>query len=349
VGIVVISNGKKAIGNMKKFFEEIRKTLQPPQWASWQTLIFLSIFSAVMAGVSTAVTQIIISACGWLFLALGIWWFTYEEGIKKTLTVNKIFLGPWITGAVICLAVYGGWRNFPPAMLISWPPISALIAAVPKIVKSDPDRKVPIYVLPKGSAWQDLVLMLLINLIMSCWFQFYYVLQGWLDAYPSLLADNFGQSAFVYDSRPKQPRETKGTLLLNQVETALKEQLDGRPWPEVERWLLDLNQQLPDLETTARQQLPFAENVWWDLSGKVLSDAYEVQFQAIWQGPSSTNGYTVTAVCRITPGFKPEAPPVFKFDSPAPPAKATVLPRSTLAIIKCKPPTQQPIQPGIGV
>jgi drug/metabolite transporter superfamily protein YnfA len=327
---------------MKKFFVEIRKLLQPPQWASWQTLIFLSIFSTIMAGVTTTITQIIISAFGWLFLVLGVWWFTYQEDVKKT----------WITGAVICLALYGGWRNFPqPAMFISWPPVSALISAIPKFVKSDPDRRTPIFVLPKGDVWQDLVLMFLLNVILSCWFQFYYVLQGWLDAYPSLLADNFSHSAFVYDGRPNQPRISKGTLLLTQVEAALKEQLDGRPWPEVERWLIDLNQQLPDLETSARQQMPFAENVWWNLQGKVLSDAYDVQFQAIWQGPSSSNGYTITTVCRITQGFKPEAPPEFKFDSPAPPAKATVRPRSTLATVKCKPPTQQPMErlPGVGV
>ncbi len=341
---------------MKKFFDEIYKSLKPPGPASWQTFIYLSAFSVVMAGLSTEATQAIISSFGWLFLVLGVWWFTYDENVKKTLTFNKIFIGPWITGAVICLALFGGWKNFPqPAMFISWPPISALIAALPKFIKTDPDRKIPIYALPKGGDWQDLVLMFLINFILSCWFQFYYVLQGWLDAYPSLLADNFSHSAFVYDIRPNQARETKGNLLLTQVEAAFKEQLDNRPWPEVERWLLDLNQQLPDLETTARQQMPFAENVWWNLRGKLsskgASDAYEVKFQAIWQGPSSTNGYTVTSVCRITPGFKPETPPVFKFDSPAPPAKATVRPRSTLAVIKCKPPTQQPIKPitGVGV
>ena len=340
------------MGNIRKFFAEIRKILQPPRWASWQTLIFLSVFSTVMAGLSTEGTQIIISVFGWLFLILGVWWFTYEDAVKKTLTVNRVFLGPWLTGAVVCLALYGGWRNFPqPAMFISWPPISALIAAIPKFIKSDPDRKTPTFVLPKGDVWQDLVLMFLINFILSCWFQFYYVLNGWLDAYPSLLADNFSHSAFVHDGRPKQTtRDTKGTLLLNQVEVALKEQLDGRPWPEVERWLLDLNQQLPDLETAARQQLPYAENAWWNLRGKVLSDAYDVQFQAVWQGPSSaTNGYTVTTVCHITPGFKSEAPPEFKFDSPAPPAKAIGRPRSSLAIVKCKPPTQQNLKPFIKV
>lgn len=330
---------------MKKFFTETRNLFKAP-WASWQTLIFLSIFSTVMAGLTVEATQIIISACGWLFLILGVWWFTYDENVKKTLTVNKIFLGPWITGAVMCLALFGGWRNFPqPAMFISWPPISATIAAIPKFVKSDPDRKTPKFALPKSEVWQDLVLMFLLNLIISCWFQFYYVLQGWLDAYPSLLADNFNRSAFVYNVRPRPARPTKGTLLLTQVESALKEQLDGRPWSEVERWLIDLNQQLPDLETTARQQMPFAENVWWNLRGKVLSDAYDVQFQAVWQGPSSGNGYTVTTVCRVSQGFKPETPLVFKFDSPAPPARATVRPRSTLATVKCQPPVQAPISP----
>jgi Family of unknown function (DUF5357) len=331
---------------MKKFFEEIRKLLQPPQWASWQTFIFLSIFSTVFASVTTDITQAIISSFGWLFLVLGVWWFTYEENVKKTLTVNKIFLGPWITGAVICLALFGGWRNFPqPAMFISWPPISAFISALPKFVKLNPDSKTPKYELPKGKAWQDLVLMFLLNFILSCWFQFYFVLQNWLEAYPSLLADNFSRSAFVFDGRPQRPTTSKGNLLLARVESLLKEQLDNRPWPEVERWLIDLDQQLPDLETTARQQLPFAENIWWNLRGKVLSDAYDVQFQAVWQGPSSNGDYVITTTCQIRQGFKPETPPEFKFDSPAPPAKATVRPRSTLAIVKCSTPSTEKVKP----
>jgi Family of unknown function (DUF5357) len=341
---------------MKKFFEEIRTLLFPKDAASWQTLIWLSVLSVVMGGLATAPVQNIISSCGWVFLILGVWWFTYDEPVKKALTwkrFNKLFIGPWIVGALICLALFGGWGwgQTPTApMLITWPIISAMIAVIPKFVKSDPDRKTPIFVLPKGDPWKDIVLLFLINFLLSCWFQFYFVLQGWLEAYPSLLSDNFSNSAFVTDLRPRVQRDSKGKLLLNRVEEVLKEQLDGKPWPEVERWLKDLNQQLPDLDTSARGKLPFAESAWWTVDGKVLPNAtYNLQLRALWRGPSSQpKGYAVTTNCRITPGYKRETPPELKFTSPAPPAKAVVPPRSTLAIVKCTAPVQEGTKPDSG-
>ncbi|NJK52941.1 MAG: DUF5357 domain-containing protein, partial [Leptolyngbyaceae cyanobacterium SU_3_3] len=52
--------------------------MQPPDWASWQTLVALSAFSAIVAGMTSYPVTNIIAFFGWVFLILGVWWFTYE-------------------------------------------------------------------------------------------------------------------------------------------------------------------------------------------------------------------------------------------------------------------------------
>ena len=82
---------------MITIFDQIRKRLQAPSWASWQTFVSLSVFSVIVAGMTNPPIQAIIANFGWVFLVIGVWWFTYDETVKKKLTFNGLF-----TGAVDC-------------------------------------------------------------------------------------------------------------------------------------------------------------------------------------------------------------------------------------------------------
>lgn len=323
---------------INEVFKEVRNRVKPPQWASWQTLLGLSVFSALVAALTTSpppqIAQRIISSFGWLFLVLAVWWFVYEPNVKKKLTFFNLFLGPWIVGALICIWFFGTieGRTIPTqAAFISWPPISSLIWAAPKFVKSDSKTKSPIYSNPSKAHRQDIILVLLANLVISCWFQFYFRVNDWMVQYPSLRADDLSRSAFVW--RPQQFDKatalSRGADMLNIAAQEVRNELEGKPWSEVERWLEQLDQEIPQLNQQVRGQLPqVAESKLWDLDGRVISDAYDLQLRAVWTGPTSRpGGYELTRTCRISQARRQGPPAEFNFNSPAPPATAPVRPR----------------------
>ena len=323
---------------MTEVFKQIRDRVKPPQWASWQTLLLLSIFSVIVASLTTSpqpqIAQRIISSFGWLFLILSVWWFVYEPNVKKKLTFFDLFTGPWIVGALVCIYVFGTieGRTVPTqTAFISWPPISSLIWASPKFVESDPKTKSPVYTNPKKPRRQDIILVVLANLVLSCWFQFYFQIQTWMVQYPSLAADDLTRSAFVW--RPaKFDRATafsRGADVLNLAAQNVRSELEGKPWADVERWLEQLDRQVPKLQQQVRDQLPrAAEANLWRLNAQVTSAAYDLQLQAIWDGSSSrSSSYQLTRTCRVTQGRRQGPPSQFNFNSPAPPATAPATPK----------------------
>jgi drug/metabolite transporter superfamily protein YnfA len=343
---------------MNEIFRQIRKQMQPPQAASWQTLIFLSIFSVLVASLTTQeppqIAQRIVSSFGWIFLILGVWWFIYEKEVKSKLTVYGLFIGPWIVGALICVYLFGTIEGRPiptETAFISWAPISTIVWAIPKFISSDKKTKSPVYANPNAAKRQDIILVLLANLMMSCWFQFYFQLGDWMSdsQYPSLRTDDFTRSAFVW--RPQRfdrsAALSSGNEILTVAAAQVKDRLEGKPWSEVERWLLQLDDEMPSLRQEVRDRLPkAAENDLWNLDAQVLSDAYNLQLRAVWRGPSSrAGGYQLTRTCRVSQGRKMGPPQQFQFNAPAPPATAPARARF-VGTVQCKPIEQpKPIQP----
>lgn len=297
-----------SILSIDEIFKQLRKTLTPPKPDSWQTLLWISIFSWAMSLLPVSnFVQGFIATCAWFFLIPGIHWFMHEEkfkvfdltiNVKKGLTINGIWLGPWITGALVCILLFSESPNDRISVaFICWPPISAIIAALPKFIAIGPKYKNP-----DPAARQELVILLLTNLLLSCWFQLFFLTQSWLVDYPSLLTQDLDRSAFVVKLANNRST-SRGVLILDQAETALKEQLDGRSWSQVERWLFDLKPQMQQLEDTVMSRLPpLKENELWQLSGQVLPRTeYELQLMATWQGPSADGtGYYLMKPCQIT-------------------------------------------------
>lgn len=334
---------------VKEFFESLRAILVPPKAFSWQTLILLSVFSCLMAALASELIRDLLATFGWIFLIFGVGWFTTENPIK----VGGLSLGPWITGILVSIFLFGEWINEQPSLLfVSWPLISAAIASTREFLQPGPQFKPPS---PEGR--QRLVILFLSNLIISCWFQFYFVIQGWLQVYPSLSANDFQQSNFVIRLGLQSTQASTGTVLLNQAEAVLQTELAQRSWPEVERWLLDLKQQPANFEAAVRQQLPEApENTFWKFAARILPGQpdYTIQMLAIWQGPSSNlQGYHLTRNCLITPteiNTPPATPtptpiapsPPTAIASPTPPANSPTPQPTNPSTIKCGP-ISQPI------
>jgi Family of unknown function (DUF5357) len=330
---------------MKAIIQDLRKQLTPPRWDSWQTLLLLSMFSALLGGVADPPVENIIASCGWVWLILGVWWFVYEY--KKALTFGGWFAGPWIVSALFAGFLGSTFTGIPlSAVIILWAPIAAAIAILPNFIQSNKETKEPEWAKPQKSKRQGMILLLLTHLVVACWFQFYFLLQNWLAEYPSLQAESFDRSAFVINLRPD--KYSRGRDVLRVAEEAMKAKLAPLDWPEVERWLLELNRTLPELQTDVQNRLSqgklrFAEDNWWGIDGQVTGGEYDLELRARWQGPrSEADGHYIAKLCRITPQTIVIPPEQFKKPSQIKPGEiAKSLPKfRTVAKIKCEAPTE---------
>lgn len=274
-------------------FKWLQKLLLPPRAFSWETLVLLSLGSCFAAYISTGIVRTFISNCGWIFLIFGVCWGTAQ----KRLRIGNIYLSPWITGALVSTYIFGNISQ-PDLAVIFWPIISAVIATVPnyfgkglKLQLPNPDKR------------QKMMVFFLSHVVISCWFQFYYILQDWLQEYPSLLADDLRRSAFLVKLPASEPVISRGTLILNSLETKLSEKLDNKPWSQIERWLQDRENNLKSAVQASKKELgEVEEDAWWQFTSKLSSSesGYNLQLIAIWQGPrSKPEMFSIEKLCKI--------------------------------------------------
>lgn len=286
-----------------KAFRDLFKILIPKKWDSAKTLIWLSLFSWAMSFIVSSVVQAMIAFTGWLFLIAGVHWVMSEEkALKELLTVFGVFLGPWITGWLICYFLFATPERIPGIALVLWPCISAVIAGLPKFIGSHSTYQTPIWKLPNAGDRQYLVNLALLNLVLSCWIQLSFTTQNWLAEYPSLQVDDLSNSAFVINTQSTSETNSRGQAVLERAETLLKANLEGQSWSQVERWLLNFDTNIDAIADTVIGQMPRArENNYWDLAGRILAGEYNVQLFAIWRGPSANpEGYYYAKTCQIS-------------------------------------------------
>ncbi|NET61691.1 MAG: DUF5357 domain-containing protein [Symploca sp. SIO2E6] len=313
---------------------------------SYQILFLLSLFSYLMSQLADGfVRKLLLSLVG-IFLICGIYWATtankklwiYRDEKAKP-KKEGLPLSSWITGAIACIYLFvtlpmllfdrvpssGG-----AAALVAWPIISVVIAALPNFMGLEKDElKVKT---PPPLKRQNLVILFSINILLSCWFQFYFVIQDWLAEYPSLLEDDFNKSAFVVNLVPTQlkeqiedfvvqvvpteleeqigfqPKQRRGTEILEAMELPLQDKLDGQPWSKVEKLLLpeELNKWFPaSVEQVKTKLSPLKEDRLWEVTSDVSSrdSGYNLELQATWQGPYNEPRllYPIQKSCQINP------------------------------------------------
>ncbi len=288
---------------LRALWAGIANFLFPKDYFSWQTVVYLGIFSLVMSWVARlaetlAVTENLIATAGWIFFALGVGWFLEEKKIRPF----GLSLSPWVAGAIVCLYFFNllPFGTFSMA-LMAWPLVSVVIAAVPQFLTWEFKPKAP-----RPPVRQQLILMLLMALLFSSWFQFYFRLQSWFEDYPSLIADDFGNSGFVYRLAGQSEDRAKGVSLLTATKLEIERALNEAPWPHVERWLLNVDAQLSQLEPEVTGALDGSlERGLWRLRARrprTLEDGYALDLIAIWMGPSANqNGYYFETTCTIHP------------------------------------------------
>ncbi|MGB7440090.1 MAG: DUF5357 family protein [Coleofasciculaceae cyanobacterium] len=278
-------------------------TFRPKTAFSWQTLFWLSVFSYCMSLLADGVIQVLLGNFGWIFLILAVFWGT---SASEQLKIGGLPLSPWLTGALASIYIFviigGNSVQSSEAAIVYWPLVSAIIAVIPAFVKDELNMGPP-----QPQQRQNIAILLLSQLLLSCWFQFYFIIQGWLAEYPSVLADHqVNRSAFVVKLEPTKRLSPRGTSILDMMASQLKEQLDARPWSEVEKSLLpeELNQLVQKIEQQAKDQIsPVEEDMWWEVKHDISSrgSGYNLEMKEIWKGPrSGTQTYYVTRSCQIT-------------------------------------------------
>lgn len=300
--LVLIKNLAQFIQNRTKQVENRLKQIKP---FSWEAALLMSLFSwFVYLLVQGFYTKKLISVFAWGFLILGTDWALLSKQIKIPLIGFKFQHGPWITGAIACIALLSNdflltdWQG----ALISWPIISALFAGYSKFIQYGLKWQ-----LPNASGRQELVLLFLLSSLFSCWFQFHFMVQDILRLYPNLLADNFDRSVFVVRSNPTGKITSKGYALLEAAEATVRQELTGKTWLEAQRWLNQIDSIEADLSrriiaATYQDRLP-REQQFWKITAETVfkQSSVDLDLRAIWEGPSSRpGGYTLRRACTVS-------------------------------------------------
>lgn len=309
---------------LRSLWARISNVLFPDDYFAWQTLLYLGFFSFVMSwvarlAVGEGLTVDIIATGGWIFFALGIGWLLEEGKVR----VFGIPVAPWVMGAIVCLYFFslvpwGSWS----IGLMSWPLVSVAIAAVPFFFNWELKPRIP-----PPPARQQLILLTLLALLFSNWFQFYFRLQNWFEDYPSLLADDFDRSGFVFRIADAPTEQARGIVLLTSAETELSNALNDTPWPYVERWLLGLDERLTTIENSTIDALTSPdESELWELKANrnaLDNGSYVLDLIAVWSGPASTqDGYHLTKTCVVQPQqIDAPSPEALPSEQPTPMAK----------------------------
>jgi hypothetical protein len=296
----------KILEAIRKFFEELTKPIRSIKWFSWETLLCLSLFSwLVSLAVSSEVLAETLARIAWVFLTLGTAWALKET--KFEIFGLTIYLGPWVTGALVVGFVFEGLPNEWTLRLTTWPLVSAAIALTPKFTKHGWDLINPTIAERQKLAndRQELILISLFSILLSCWFQFHFLLQDWVRQYPTLLAEDFAHSGFVFKLSVGNPPLSRGAQMLGAIDSVLQQSFANLRWEEIERRLSRIDDYTNEWQQQAIARLPpagRAEDQVWDLQAQILpgEPEYTARFREFWAGPSSRpEGFYAERTCLI--------------------------------------------------
>ena len=298
---------KEVLGIFKyiqDLFASVQKFLTPAKAFSWQTLIYLSIFSWGTSYFAVGYVKDIIAFCGWLFLLAGTTWYTTDDPLRVPGTFMPV--GAVITGFLVSFFAFGHQESILTSKtIVMSPTIAAIVTAIPNFFEGTGGRSAKAK-LPKLQDRQKVIILLAWCMLISCWLQFYFVIDKWLKDSPSLRADKFDKSAFVIRLEPRAKQPKDGDLILKKLQPLVNQQIANKPWSEVEKWLLEANQKLGNLgQKTINSNLRSSlEKPLWRVEPRVVNikSGYRLDILTIWGGPSANSkGYYWQKSCLIEP------------------------------------------------
>jgi hypothetical protein len=252
----------------------------------------------------------IIAFAGWGFLIAGTAWYTTDDPLRVPGTFMPV--GALITGFLVSVFAFGHQESvITSRTIVLWPTIASVITGIPEFFAgTGTSTKATI---PKVEVRQKIIILLAWSMLISCWLQFYFVIDKWLKEYPSLSANDFKNSTFVIKIEPKSKRPENGNMILNKLQPEIEEQIANRNWSEVERWLLEANQQVGNIgKGLIRDNLKkYEEHELWKIEPRIVNtkSGYRLDILSIWQGPSENpRGFYLQKSCVIQPVAKVPSP-----------------------------------------
>ncbi len=297
---------------LKDAIESIKKFFIPPRAYSWQTLIYLSLFSWLMSSLAyNGAIQDIIAFFGWVFLIAGTSWYTTDKPLYIPGTIMPV--GAVITGGIVSVFAFQQDEELITRTIIFWPTISALITAVPEFFEgSGTDVKAQ---LPELNDRESVIVLIGCCMLLSCWLNLYGVTDSWLNQYPSakypVYRDSSQRNDLLTVMEPENKIPQNGVLILNKLQSAVETALDGKSWSDVELWLKNANRKVSQLgERIIDINLEkFEEKDFWkteasveNIDPKDYNSGYKLNLYSVWEGPSATkDGYYLKRTCQIEP------------------------------------------------
>ena len=176
-----------------------------------------------------------------------------------------------------------------------WPLLSFCIAELTVLVKNGGKLESSSPLTSKSFTF-----LFLINLLLTCWLSFHFVIQEWGKQYPSLLEEDVSNSAFITKIQPTAIGDSRGATILNLIEQKLRADIRERP---LETSVEQMKLKLITLKHQALEQLPQAkENKYWFLETQIIASnsGYQIELQLIWQGPTpGKKAYYLSKSCEV--------------------------------------------------
>ncbi|MGL4378434.1 MAG: DUF5357 family protein [Microcoleaceae cyanobacterium] len=283
------------ITNLDKFW---KTCLKPPHFFHWKTLLIITLGFGIAAVLT-------INSIEWqqTFITWGYLSFIATLSVffkEKPLKIKRFSLHPWLLASLISLFFYANFlgENLTEFAMIGFPLFSVCIASIYEMLESGVKWEISIPLIRA-----NFIIFLLVHCLISCWIRFNILMEHWLKDYPSVFAEDFHKKALVIKIKSSSINDSRGIVIIKNVENYLTLKSEKKPWNEVEKWLFNIAQNRLNLRSEAWKTLgKLPEDSLWKFTYNMQQSQsdYRLQLFAQWYGPGSrTYGYYVTKTCHI--------------------------------------------------
>ena len=267
--------------NLWETNKKVQKAMVPPKVVHWKTPLLLSIFLALLsvAAVTDLSTRTLIFDISWLFFTLSMGLLTSQ----KPFVIKEVSLSPWVTSTLIGLWLLVRLPSDRKEIAwISGPIIAVVILALIEIWNSESKRQSI-----RSLVQPQFLMITLIHVLISCWFAFHFLIQGWIEQYPSVLSQDLRQSDYVVTFQRPTINRSRGVVILNAMDRYLQNEARTKPWAQVEQMLIDIDNERFFLKNQALKKIGVVpEDASWDVKTSIVQgqSRYQLEMQATWLG-----------------------------------------------------------------
>ena len=271
----------KLTNNLWETNKKVQKAMVPPKVVHWKTPLLLSIFLALLsvAAVTDLPTRTLIFDISWLFFTLSMGLLTSQPPF----VIKKVSLSPWVTSTLIGLWLLVRLPSDRKEIAwISGPIIAVVILALIEIWNSESKRQSI-----RSLVQPQFLMITLIHVLISCWFAFHFLIQGWIEQYPSVLSQDLRQSDYVVTFQRPTINRSRGVVILNAMDRYLQNEARTKPWAQVEQMLIDIDNERFFLKNQALKKIGVVpEDASWDVKTSIVQgqSRYQLEMQATWLG-----------------------------------------------------------------